>query len=320
MPYAIENQKYGFKKETNRGMSEPTPQKFLAPGAEAVLDYKSVLIPDDKLRGTKEEFPSSSGVKEGSGSLPAIDLEADTIGDLLYGCLGGVTTQQPDPTNSPTVYKHTFRPQNVVKFPSFTFFVDRGISAKKYPLTVFKKLDIKGSVNGKAQVSADVLFKKEEPSSTFQPSYNTPKPLMFHQTEFKLDGVLNQDVKSWSITIDNGSSAYRTLNQSQDVKDIISTGKFSIEGGYEIYFETEEHREKFLNNLPQSIELILTGDIIEDNYNNKLEIRIPKAKYTAYGFGSLDGLFGSAVKFKAEFDVNLGCGIEFVLTNKISGY
>src|SRR3989338_5197056 len=106
MPFAIENQKYGFKKEASRGTAETTPQKFLAVGGEALLDYKSLLIPDDKIRGVKEPFPSAPGIKEGTGALPAIDLEADTVGDLLFGCLGKVTTIKPDITNSPTVYQH----------------------------------------------------------------------------------------------------------------------------------------------------------------------------------------------------------------------
>lgn len=320
MPFATENQKYGFKKEANRGIAEATPQKFLAVGAEALLDYNSLLIPDDKIRGLKEAFPSAQGIREGKGTLPAIDLETDTIGDLLFGCLGKVTTIQPDAVNSPTVFKHTFKPDNLVRFPSWTFFVDRVIGAKKYPLTVFKKLSFAGAVDGKAQINADILFKTEEPASAFSAVFGTPKPLMFFQTEFKLDGILNQDIKSWTLSIDNGSAVQRTLSQSRDAKDIVSTGKFVIEGGYEIYFETEENRQKFLDNLPQAIDIILAGEIIEDTFKNKLEICIPKAKYTAYAFASLEGLFGSAVTFQAEFDCVSGHSLQIVLTNAISGY
>lgn len=320
MPYALENQRYGFKKESTRGISEAIPDKFIAPSADANFDFKSQLIHDDKLRGIKESFPATSGILEGSGTLPAIDIEADTIGDLLYATLGSVHSAQIDPSGSPNVFTHSFKPANMVRFPSFTFFIDRQISVKKYPLTIFKKLEFSGSVNGKAQVNADILFKKEESSQSFQSIYNTPKPLMFYQTEIKLNNVLNTDIKGWTLTIDNGSAPYRTLNQSREVKDIVSSGKFIIEGGYEIYFEDETHRENFLNNLPETINITLTGDTIQNDYKNKLEIIIPKAKYTAYGFHDLDGLFGSAVKFNAEFDVELGFSINFILTNGISGY
>ncbi len=320
MPFAIENQKYGFKKETTRGISEAAPLKFLAVGAEALLDYKSLLIADDKIRGSKEAFPSAMGVREGSGKLPAIDLEADTLGDLLLGCLGKVATTQPDAVNSPTVFQHTFKPDNRVQFPSFTYFVDLGLGIKRYPLTVIKKLTMTGAVDGKGQVAAEVLFKTEESASAFSAVFGTPKPLMFFQTEFKLDGVLNQDVKSWTLTIDNASAAHRTLSQSRDVKDIVSSGRFAIEGGYEIFFETEANRQKFLDNLPQAINLALTGDIIEDAFKNKLELSIPKAKYTAYAFGGLEGLFGSAVAFRAEVDPALGYSLQAILTNGVTGY
>jgi len=320
MPFAIENQKYGFKKEATRGIAEAAPQKFLAVGAAALLDYKSLLIADDKIRGSKEVFPSTSGIREGSGTLPAIDLEADTLGDLLYGCLGKVTTTLPDAINSPTVFQHAFRPDNRVQFPSFTYFVDRGMGIKRYPLTVIKKLTMAGAVDGKGQVSADILFKTEEPASAFSAVFGTPKPLMFYQTEFKLDGVLNQDIKSWTLSIDNASALYRTLSQSRDPKDIISSGRFGIEGGYEIYFETEANRQKFLDNLPQAIDIALTGDIIEDAFKNKLALSIPKAKYIAYAFGTLEGLFGSAVSFQAEVDPALGYSLQATLTNAVTGY
>lgn len=320
MPFAIENQKYGFKKEASRGVAESAPQKFLAVGAEALLDYKSLLIPDDKIRGVKEPFPSAPGVKEGTGSLPAIDIEADTIGDLLFGCLGKVTTTQPDATNSPTVYQHTFRPASQTLFPSFTFFADRGLGIKRYPLTVVKKITLTGAVDGKAQIAADVLFKTEEAASPFTANFGSPKPLMFFQTEIRLDGVLNLDVRSWTLSVDNASAALRTLNQSRDAKDIVSTGRFVIEGGYEIYFETESNRQKFLDNLPQSVTVILTGDIIEDTFKNKLEINVPKAKYSAYSFGTLEGLLGTAVTFVAEYDAAQGFGAQAILTNAVPSY
>ena len=320
MPFAIENQKYGFKKEATRGIAEAAPQKFLAVGAEALLDYKSLLIADDKIRGSKETFPSAAGVREGSGKLPAIDLEADTLGDLLLGCLGKATTAQPDAVNSPTVFKHTFKPDNRVQFPSFTYFADLGLGVKRYPLTVIKKLTMAGAVDGKGQVLADVLFKTEEPAAAFSAVFGAPKPLMFFQTEFKLDGVLNQDVKSWTLSIDNASAPHRTLSQSRDAKDILSSGRFVIEGGYEIFFETEANRQKFLDNLPQAIDIALTGDIIEDAFKNKLELSIPKARYTAYAFGALEGLFGSAVSFQAELDPALGYSLQAILTNGVTGY
>lgn len=320
MPFATEQKKFGFKKEASRGVSEASPSKYLAVGADSELTYSSVLIADDKIRGFKERFPSAPGVKEGTGTLAAVDVEAATAGDLLLGALGSLATAQPDAANSPTVFRHTFSRLNSLLMPSFTFFVDRGVSIKRYPLTVIKKLGFAGAVDGKAMVAADVLFKAEEPGSAFTPSLGSPKPLMFFQTDFKLDGVSDLNVKSWSLSIDNGSVAHRTLNQSRDTKDIVSPGRFVIEGGFEIYFETDAQRQKFLDASAAALNIILTGDIIEDTFKNQLEFKVPEIRYSAYPYGNLEDLLGAKVVFQAQYNAAAGYSLQAVLTNAVSGY
>jgi hypothetical protein len=320
MPFAIEQKKFGFKKEASRGVPETAPTKYLAVGADSELTYNTALIADDKLRGLKERFPSIAGIKEGTGKLAAIDLEAATVGDLLLGCLGSVVTSQPDATNSPTVFRHTFTRLNSLQMPSFTFFEDRGISVKRYPLTVIKKLAFSGGVDGKAQVEADLLFKTEEPSAAFTPSLGAPKPLMFHQTDFKIDGVSDINVRSWSLNVDNGSVALRTLNQSRDVRDIVSPGKFIIDGGFEIYFESETQRQRFLDGNAAALEIVLAGDIIEDTFKNEVKLSLPEVRYSAYPFGNLDDLLGAAVTFQAEFKASAGHSLQAILTNAVTGY
>jgi hypothetical protein len=320
MPFAIEQKKFGFKKEGVRGVAEVAPAKYLAVAADSELEYMGVRLADNKIRGTKQEYPSAAGIKEGKGTLKSIDVEADIVGDFLFGCLGKVTSVQPDATNDPLVFRHTFVPLTDVKYPSFTFFVDRALSVKSYALTVMKKLAFAGTVDGKAELTCDLLFKTEQPAAAFTPVYNTPKPLMFFQTDIRLDGVSDQNVKSWSLDIDNGSFAQRTLMQSRDPKDILAKGAFNVAGGYDVYFETEAQRQKFLDHLPASLEIILTGDVIQGTYKSTLDILIPRAIYSAFPFGTLDGLLGAAIKFDAELDPTQTNMIQATLTNQVTGY
>jgi hypothetical protein len=320
MPFATERKSFGFKKETSRGVAEASPAKFLAVGADTELNYSAALIADDRIRGFKDRFPSAPGIKDGTGTIATIDVEASTIGDLLFGCLGSVATVQPDAPNSPTVYRHTFSRLNGIQMPSFTFFADRGLSKKRYPLTVIKKMALSGAVDGKALVNADVLFKTEEPASPFAPSYGSPKPLMFFQTDFKIDSVSDLNVKSWTLNIDNASVPQRTLNQSRDAKDILSAGRFLIDGGFEIYFESEAQRQKFLDGSLAALNIILTGDIIEDTFKNQLEFAIPEARYTAFPFGNLDDLLGAAVTFEAQYNIAAGYSLQAILTNAVPSY
>lgn len=320
MPFAIEQKKFGFKKEVSRGVAEASPSKFLAVGADSELNYTTALIPDERIRGFKERFPSAPGIKEGTGTLSGIDVEASTIGDLLLGCLGSVATVQPDSVNAPNTYRHTFNRLNSLLMPSFTFFIDRGLSIKRYPLTILKKLALSGAVDGKALANVDVMFKTEEPGSAFAPVYDSPKPLMFFQTDFKIDGVSDLDVRSWTLNIDNGSVVQRTLNQSRDARDIVSPGIFIIDGGFEIYFETEAQRTKFLDANSAALNIILTGDLIENVFKNELEFVLPEVRYTAYPFGNLEDLLGAAVTFEAHFNATAQKSLEAILTNEVSSY
>ena len=320
MPFSIELQKWGFAKETSRGVAMSAPAKFLAVSSKVKMDYATALIPDGKIRGTKEQYTSVAGAKAGTGVLPDIDVEAETIGDLLLGCLGQPTSVQPDSTGSPLVYKHTFLPAGLVQFPSFTFFADRGLGIKAYPLGVIKKLALSGATEGKAVASADLLFKTEQTASAFTQSFNPPNPLMFFQTQILLDGVLNQDVASWDLNVDNGSAAIRTLSQSQDVYDIRSAGLYKITGGYEVYFETEANRTKFLSALPQALTFTMTGDVIQNSFSHQLLLSIPHAQYTAYPFDAINNLLGAKVTFEATRDPILGYSLQAQLINKVTGY
>ncbi|MBI4396712.1 MAG: hypothetical protein HY548_06430 [Elusimicrobia bacterium] len=320
MPFAAYQKKFGFKKEVTRGVSEAAPAKFLAVGPESEMAYKAATIPDDKIRGVKGRFAASPGVLDGSGNLNPVDLEASTIGDLLLGCLGSVATSQPDATNSPTVFRHIFSALNQTKLPSFTFFEDRGISVKRYPLTTLKKLAFTGAVNGKAQLSAEVVFKTEEPASAFTAVYGSPKPFMFFQTDIKVDGVSDANIKSWNLSIDNGAQAQRTLNLSRDAKDILAVKPLTIEGGFEIYFETEAQRQKFLDVGVAALDLILTGGIIEDTFKNELKLSLPEINYTEYPYGLIEDLLGAAVKFQANISPSTGYNIQATLTNAVAVY
>lgn len=318
--FATERKTFGFKKEASRGVGEAAPTKYLAVGADSEFHYSTALIPDEKIRGLKEKFPSVAGMLAGTANLNAIDVEAATVGDLLFGCLGAVATTQPDVVGAPTVFQHSFTRLNALQMPAFSYFVDRGLSIKRYPLSVIKKLSFKGTANGKAQVDADLLFKTEESVAAFTPSYGVPKPLMFFQTDFKIEGASDIDVKSWNLSIDNNSEALRSYNLSRDARDIVSKKPFDIDGGFEIYFESETQRAKFLAGTASALNIILTGDILQGAQKAKLELSMQEIKYTAYPFGNVDDLLGAAVAFRAEFDPILQRSLEVILTNQVSGY
>jgi len=316
--HTIEAKVFGFKAEAARGVSEAAPDKFLATGADANLDANHVPIEDNKIRGSKLRFESQPGVKGVIGSVPDVHVEAMTIGPLLKGVLGSVVSTQPDNIGAPTVWQHVVTRSDNPQLPSSTFFMDRGLGKKRYPLGIWKKLSFAGPTEGPVTVSADVLAQKEEVAPTIAPSFDSPKPFLFHQTDFKVNGVADLDVRSWALDIDNNASFLRTFNQSQDPRDIVSRGKFNIEGSFEVYFTTEANRAAFLANTAAALQIVLTGATITGAHKFKLTLDIPGARYLEYPYANLDELLGAEVKFRAERDAVAGYELQATLVNTLA--
>jgi hypothetical protein len=222
-------------------------------------------------------------------------------------------------------YKHTFkRAASSITLQSYTLFIDQVISKKSYSMACVKSVKIAGAMDGKAKLDADIIFKAEASASavTMTPTWEEPDPFMFHQTQIALGGVANTDIRSWNLEIDNQSQPQRTLNGSADIKNILAIGKLLVKGGFEIYFENETEREKFLANTEQSMTITLTGSLIGGTVYNKMVITLPKIHYSAFPFGDLDGLVGAVVAFNAYYKIG-GSPAESVvvdLYNTINAY
>jgi hypothetical protein len=323
MGYAIEQKWIGLAKEGTRGIAVTPPTKFIAVAPDTEFEYKENPIEDDNVRGILEKFPPQAGIKDGNGKLANIDVQSDNIGEILYSLLGAVTNTTSTPTTGG--YTHVFSrisSGNVIQLPSYTIAMQRGLSAKAYNLACVKALNLKGAVDGKLQADVDFLFQTEAAYTTpTTPVWASPVPFMFYQTNLKIATVANTFIKDWTLTIDNQSMAQRTMNQSQDVKDILAIGKMLISGSFNIYMEDETERTKFLANTASSLEIILTGSAIgSTGLSNSLDILIPEIHYTAYPFGNLDGLLGCAVAFNAFYNIATSKSLQITLCNTEASY
>ena len=319
MSYAIEQKWIGLAKEGTRGTLVTPPTKYIAVAPDSEADYKETPIEDENVRGMFERFGPQAGIKDGSGKLTGIDIQSDNIGEILNSLLGKVTTTTP----TTGVYSHAFqRDPSSISLPSYTIAVQRGISAKAYNLSCVKTIALNGAVDGKVKGDIDYIFQTENSNPTpTTPTWASPTPFMFFQSAIKLAGSPSTVVKDWSLTIDNQSFAQRTLNQSQDIKDILAIGKILISGGFNIYMEDEVERAKFLANTASSLQVTMTGaEIGSSGVHNVLDILIPEIHYTAYPFGNLDGLIGCAVAFNAYYNIASGKSMLITLVNSEVGY
>jgi hypothetical protein len=221
-------------------------------------------------------------------------------------------------------YAHTIVRATGITLPSYTFFVDRGISKQSYPLCCIKTVKLSGSMDGKVKVDAEGMFKSEADGTavTMTPTWTDPVPFMFYQTGISVGGSPNLDIKSWNVEIDNQSQAQRGFTSSQDIRNILAVGKLLVKGGFEIYFENETERTKFLGNTEQTLEITLTGAAIRGAVTHKLVITIPRMHYEAYPFGDIDSMLGAQVTFNAFYKAGgvQTQAVKAVFTNTVAAY
>lgn len=314
--YPIEAQRFGLKKEAVRGTAETTPTKWYPVLKGTEMKYELGLLENDVLKGDPTMMPPIAGAKTGAGKV-ALPLDSQTCVEFLRSLLGGVSSVQQ---GGSAAYKHTITLSPSYQKPPYTFFLDYGIDVKKYSLGIVKKVSLGGGVDSLGKFEADVLFKSEATGSIGSPTFPTQKYLAFNTMDFKIAGTSNTDVKEWNIEIDNGASGLKTLNLSQDVSDIVTTGKVDIKGGFTIYFSTEAERTKFLANTAVAIRMLAVGPLIAATYYHTVDINIYEAHYTAFPFGDDSGLLAAKVAFTGYYSASDSKAIQIDVTNADTAY
>lgn len=316
----LESLQLGLKKETSRGTAESAPDIFRSILADSVLDYSIALLPDEAKRAIAAKFPARAGTKTGVGTLK-MPIRASEVVEFFQMLLG-------DPSSvldsTALAFKHTMNgPGAGLTPPSFTAFLDRGasIGIKGYNLLQVAALTLSGDQEGLALLEGDMRFKTEAAGAIGSPSFTGELPqFTSYEANIKIDDVLADQVKTYNFKIANTVVAQRTLNQSQDIKDLLSVGPLMPTGTLEVYLSSETERAKFLAATQSKIELLLEGALIEDTSKETVQIIIPKAKYTAAPIGDLDGLFGIAFEFEGEFSIADSRIVQVNVINKTASY
>lgn len=308
-----------LKIESSRGTAETVPAQFLKVSRDSGFQYDLEHVENDRIQSQKlGEFAPEAGRKIATGKITA-DLEAAHIGELLYSCMGGYTGAQIGAT---TAYDHTFSISTTTTGnKGITFFIDRGVDHYRYTLGTVKRLEFEGDTQGKAVWTADIIAKTEQTADSYSPTPIAPDPLMFHETDIKVDGSSVTRFGKWAVSIDNQAEPLWTINGSQDCTDIVIPKKPIIEGSLDLYFEGKTERTAFLANSKVKLEFILTGAAIE-TAAYKVHIIVYGARYTAVPWdGELDGgLLGATLAFKGFYSIADSKAIDVIITNTETTY
>lgn len=317
--YPVDLKSFALAKETTRGTAVAAPTKHLKVARDSVLDYSLEHVPNDNIHGINlGEYPPDAGRKVGVGKLK-FDLEAQTIGEFLYSLMGTKSSTQVGTT---TAYTHTFSVDTGTQHQSYSLFASRGVDYYVYNGAVVKRMEFEGDNKGKASVSADVLFRSETTTSSFTPTQYASDPLMFHQMSVEIADSENTNIGKWHLALDNQAEAIWQFNQSQDCADVICGKKFLVEGGFDMYFDSDDERDYFLGNTTKKIEFLLTGDLIAGASYYRAYFTLYDCRFTSVPFDSEleGGLLGASCMFKGFYSTSDSKAIDVVIGNTTTTY
>lgn len=317
-----EEKVFVIKKESVRGTAEAnaTSGRSLPVLPASAVNFVPALLADAKVYGDPMERPAQGGIREGSGTLE-LEPGADKLGELLLSLFGQVTTDQPDVGGAPLVFRHRFTPATSALHPLYTLFVEQGFHQKKYNGLSARQLTFNIPVDGRVACSADVIFKLEASGENLTPDFSTDLGnLLFSDATIQLASpfATSAIVRQASVVLNNNSVGKRTLSQSKDVADIIA-GPFRVTGTFQMYFEDETERVKFIASSASGFRALIQGEGIQTQLAT-LDIECPNIKYSAGPVSEVDGVLVQDFAFMAHRDPTAGYSARATLINKVTAY
>jgi len=309
----------GIAKETSYG--EPvTPAKFIDIVKESIGADQEILLAET-VRG-RDYYKQSAGVVKVSGGFDFFVAPENGIGQLLYYCLGTVSSAQQGGT---AAYLHTITPAD--NPPSFT--VEKGLDAitgLQYPGCKVSKLTLKSVRKENLSCSIDLIGKTEKVVSLSTPTWSNLPDLTFMQGTFKIDASACGDITGIEARIFNALLGDEYRPQSRVISKL-PVGSRKVEGRLDLEFVDKAQLEKFYGAAaatePQAtltgvaLDLKWEGATIEGAYKYSLQLEIPQVYYTtAKAVLNKRDLILQGVDFEAIYDATSTWVIRAKLQNK----
>jgi len=201
--------------------------------------------------------------------------------------LGAVATTQPDVTNSPTVYLHTFTPGTLTG-KSLT--LQKGVESNDgtvfaftYPGSKIAAIGFSIDTDGVLQMPVDYLCRQEVTSTALaSASYTAPDVLHYAQGAVLIDDATNGNVISFNFTLANNFPQDRLfkLGNAGLMSEPRNYPRDTLGGTVRIEFEDrDDFYEAFAADTSTDLNFEFTGDLIDNTFSNFLKIDIEDARF-----------------------------------------
>ena len=293
-----------------------SPTRFIDPLRIDVASEKEPIL--------RRSVASRAPVDEAAGSVVVsgeveFQVEPTVFGDFLLMLLGKVSSSQPDPSNAPTVYQHTFTPCEVGETPpTYTLELASDNTARKVVSAIIESMKIELAPGEYVSATASIVGQKEEQSSPQSPSFPQTRPWHSGEASIKINGE-EAELQALSLEInDNPSTDHHVIGSRYLPRHEL--GELEIKGSMDIRFSDRKYLDEFLEEEEASITIELAGDPIEGGYGYEARIEFPRVVYSAWS-GEISGSdpIVQSVDFVA-LKPSSGDAVKFTLTNTVSEY
>lgn len=333
---------FSIAKETSYGSPAKVSTAFNFEGPITDVQPNEVQTDENEITGLNEASMQEilNWKLDGSHQQRAMP---HNLAFFLAMVLGKVTTDQPDKTNDPKVYRHFIeRDLENISLPSVTMVEYDGIASKRYSGLFGKSIKIKGERGDFLKLEARFGgMGKEETNSDSKPGVVGESYLRYGDVNFTRGGSLSgsvaggdlkvgksaksfkADLQSFEWSIDNQTKLFYEMGDSSGYVTRVERGdRFQQNLSAVFEMQDDSHKTGLINGSEYVLNIPVTGAVIAGgsrSFNYSLELIFPKVVYKE----AKKDRDGEVVTVNAEFqvleDTTYGSVIAKVI-NEQSGY
>jgi len=265
----------GFGEESSYGTAG-TRTNFLEIESETLMKEVTRIEAVSILRRGVVDNKVLSGTVHVAGDM-AFPVQYDGWLKLLKHAFGAVADSQPDVTNAPTVYKHTFTIQDVLPtgltfevFRDTTQFTTEPNKSFVYTGCKIEKIDFSCAIDEVLKCSVGIMGQNEARAarSSSNPPFSTSPYVIFTQ------GILtynNNDleVNNVNLSLSNGLAARYKLGSAL-TREPVADVKIAATGSFECEFQDWNEYDDFVNTTERTLTLNFTGPSIQGGQSYKM--------------------------------------------------
>lgn len=210
----------------------------------------------------------------------SMDVQYGGMERLFKHAFGSISSSRPDPTNAPTVWRHTFSIADALPtgltvevFRGTEDFVTEPSKSFIYHGCLITSLNLSCGVDDLLKASFSLMGEDESRLAKSTPSYDASKLAVYHQGVVKWN-TTDVEVSSFSLDINNALE-YRPKLGSRLTRQPKRSGKLEVAGQFTAEFTGWEQYDDFRNMTERVLTATFTGDTIAAGFTYELLINIP---------------------------------------------